>query len=179
MLLEWISQIIDSTNKASIRKRKLPTELVVWLVVGMGLYRDRSITGIVTKLDLVLSSQEGETLAASSIARARQRLSPAGGTTFRKQMESASLEDKIVQYALVKSLNAAYENDFIGFSYGFRPGRSQRDALDALITGLVRTNVNRGLDADISQFFDKVSHKIADQVHRAKNRRSEGNQAHT
>lgn len=73
--LEWISQVLDSTNKASIRKRKLPAELVVWLIVGMGLYRDRSITDVVTKLDLVLSSQEGETLAASSIAQARQRLS--------------------------------------------------------------------------------------------------------
>ncbi|EOD59043.1 putative RetA reverse transcriptase [Citrobacter freundii GTC 09629] len=49
----------------------------------------------------------------------------------------ASLEDKIVQYALVKILNAVYENDFMGFSYGFRPGRSQHDALDALATGLV------------------------------------------
>ncbi|WP_261128370.1 transposase domain-containing protein, partial [Serratia entomophila] len=52
--LEWISQVLDSTNKASIRKRKLPAELVVWLIVGMGLYRDRSITDVVTKLDLVL-----------------------------------------------------------------------------------------------------------------------------
>ena len=75
--LEWISQVLVSTDKASIRKRKLPAELVVWLVVGMGLYRDRSITDIVSKLDLVLSSQEGETLAASSIAQARQRLSDA------------------------------------------------------------------------------------------------------
>lgn len=71
----------------------------------------------------------------------------------------ASLEDKIVQYALVKILNAVYENDFMGFSYGFRPGRSQHNALDALATGLVRTNVNWVLDADISQFFDKVSHE--------------------
>lgn len=71
----------------------------------------------------------------------------------------ASLEDKIVQYALVKILNAVYETDFKGFSYGFRPGRSQHDALDALATGLVRTNVSWVLDADISQFFDKVSHE--------------------
>ncbi|HHG6834029.1 TPA: group II intron reverse transcriptase/maturase, partial [Klebsiella pneumoniae] len=71
----------------------------------------------------------------------------------------ASLEDKIVQYALVKILNAVYENDFMGFSYGFRPGRSQHNALDALATALVRTNVNWVLDADISQFFDKVSHE--------------------
>lgn len=72
---EWISQVLESTDKASIRKRKFPAELVVWLVVGMGLYRDRPITDVVTKLDLVLSSQQGDTLAASSIAQARQRLS--------------------------------------------------------------------------------------------------------
>ncbi|WP_267459908.1 reverse transcriptase domain-containing protein [Klebsiella pneumoniae] len=61
----------------------------------------------------------------------------------------------------MKILNAVYENDFMGFSYGFRPGRSQHDALDALATGLVRTNVNVNwvLDADISQFFDRVSHE--------------------
>nr|QBQ68581.1 Retron-type RNA-directed DNA polymerase [Klebsiella pneumoniae] len=91
----------------------------------------------------------------------------------------ASLEDKIVQYALVKILNAVYENDFMGFSYGFRPGRSQHDALDALATGLVRTNVNWVLDADISQFFDRVSHEWLIQVHRASDRRPERNQAHT
>ncbi|RUS67427.1 hypothetical protein CUZ56_01372 [Saezia sanguinis] len=73
--LEWVSQVLDSTNKASIRKRKLPAELVVWLIVGMGLYRNRPITDVVSKLDLVLSTKNGETLAASSIAQARHRLS--------------------------------------------------------------------------------------------------------
>ena len=82
----------------------------------------------------------------------------------------ASLEDKIVQYALVKILNAVYENDFMGFSYGFRPGRSQHDALDALATGLVRTNVNWVLDADISQ-SSTGEPRMADQVHRASDRR--------
>lgn len=71
--LEWISHVLQSTDKASIRKRKFPAELVVWLIIGMGLYRDRPITDVVAKLDLVL----GNTLAASSIAQARQRLSDA------------------------------------------------------------------------------------------------------
>ncbi|HHL2713351.1 TPA: transposase domain-containing protein, partial [Yersinia enterocolitica] len=75
--LEWISQVLETTQKASIRKRKLPAELVVWLVIGMGLYRDRPITDVVSKLDLTLSTQEGDTLAASSIAQARQRLTEA------------------------------------------------------------------------------------------------------
>ena len=70
----------------------------------------------------------------------------------------AALEDKIVQRALVAVLNAVYETDFLGFSYGFRPKRSQHDALDALATGIARTSVNWILDADISRFFDTVSH---------------------
>ncbi|HWZ47377.1 MAG TPA: group II intron reverse transcriptase/maturase [Herbaspirillum sp.] len=70
----------------------------------------------------------------------------------------AALEDKIVQRALVEVLNAVYENDFLGFSYGFRPRRGQHDALDALATGIARTNVSWILDADISRFFDTVSH---------------------
>ena len=70
----------------------------------------------------------------------------------------AALEDKIVQRALVEVLNAIYENDFLGFSYGFRPKRGQHDALDALAVGITRTKVNWILDADISRFFDTVNH---------------------
>ncbi|WP_078198456.1 group II intron reverse transcriptase/maturase [Cupriavidus necator] len=69
----------------------------------------------------------------------------------------AALEDKIVQRAVVEVLNAIYEEDFLGFSYGFRPGRSQHDALDALATAITRTPVNWILDADIRSFFDSVS----------------------
>src|SRR5215831_5250748 len=68
-----------------------------------------------------------------------------------------TLEDKIVQRAVVEVLNAIYEEDFLGFSYGFRPGRSQHDALDALIVGLHRRKVNWILDADIRSFFTEVS----------------------
>jgi retron-type reverse transcriptase len=71
----------------------------------------------------------------------------------------AALEDKIVQRALVEVLNAIYEEDFLGLSYGFRPGRSQHDALDALAVGIERTKVNWILDADIAGFFDTVSHE--------------------
>ena len=70
----------------------------------------------------------------------------------------ASLEDKIVQRALVEVLNAIYEEDFKGFSYGFRPKRGQHDALDALAVGITRTKVKWILDADISKFFDTVNH---------------------
>jgi group II intron reverse transcriptase/maturase len=69
------------------------------------------------------------------------------------------LEDKIVQRATVEVLNAIYETDFLGFSYGFRPGRSQHNALDALYTGLLTKNVNWVLDVDIRSFFDGLSHE--------------------
>ena len=70
----------------------------------------------------------------------------------------AALEDKIVQRAVVEVLNAIYEQDFLGFSYGFRPGRGQHDALDALAVGISQRRVNWILDADIAAFFDTVSH---------------------
>ncbi len=69
-----------------------------------------------------------------------------------------SLEDKIVQRAAVEVLNAIYETDFLGFSYGFRPGRSPHHALDALYTGLLTRKVNWVLDLDIKGFFDGISH---------------------
>jgi len=83
----------------------------------------------------------------------------------------AALEDKILQRALVEVLNAVYEQDFLGFSYGFRPGRSPHDALDALVVGIERRRVNYVLDADIRDFFTRLDqswlerfleHRIAD-----------------
>jgi group II intron reverse transcriptase/maturase len=71
----------------------------------------------------------------------------------------AALEDKIVQGAVTEVLNAIYETDFLGFSYGFRPGRGQHDALDALSVTLTRGKVNWVLDADIRGFFDAISHE--------------------
>jgi group II intron reverse transcriptase/maturase len=71
----------------------------------------------------------------------------------------ATLEDKIVQQAVVKVLNAIYEEDFLGFSYGFRPGRSPHNALDALQVGIMGKKVNWVLDADIRGFFDTINHE--------------------
>jgi group II intron reverse transcriptase/maturase len=71
----------------------------------------------------------------------------------------ATLEDKIVQRAVVEVLNAIYEEDFLGFSYGFRPGRSAHMALDALTVGIERKNVNWVLDADIREFFIQLDHR--------------------
>src|SRR6202171_6044605 len=69
----------------------------------------------------------------------------------------AALEDKIVQRATAAVLSAIYEEDFLGFSYGFRPGRGTHDAMDALLVGITSTKVNWILDADIRSFFDTVS----------------------
>jgi group II intron reverse transcriptase/maturase len=70
----------------------------------------------------------------------------------------ATVEDKILQRAVVTVLNSIYEEDFLGFSYGFRPKRSQHDALDALIVGIERKKVSWILDVDIRDFFGTVNH---------------------
>ena len=70
-----------------------------------------------------------------------------------------TLEDKIVQRATVEVLNAIYETDFLGFSYGFRPGRSPHDALNALYAGIMTRKVSWVLDADIRGYFDAISHE--------------------
>src|SRR6202171_2158371 len=77
----------------------------------------------------------------------------------KRPLGIAALEDKIVQQAVVTILNQIYEVDFKGFSYGFRPGRSPHQALDALTMGIQRKRVNWGLDADIRGFFDNMSHE--------------------
>jgi len=76
----------------------------------------------------------------------------------RRTLGIAALEDKILQRATVDVLNAVYEQDFLGFSYGFRPGRSQHDALDALAAGIRHKPVNFILDLDVQRFFDSVNH---------------------
>jgi RNA-directed DNA polymerase len=70
----------------------------------------------------------------------------------------AALEDKIVQRATAAVLNAIYEEDFLGFSYGFRPGRGTHDALNALCVAIERKKVNWILDADIRSFLDDASY---------------------
>jgi RNA-directed DNA polymerase len=75
----------------------------------------------------------------------------------QRPLAIAALEDKIVQRATVAVLNAIYEEDFLGFSYGFRPGRGAHDALDALSVGIDSTKVNWILDADIRSFFDEIN----------------------
>src|SRR5205085_641877 len=75
----------------------------------------------------------------------------------QRPLAVAALEDKIVQRAVVALLNAIYEEDFLGISYGFRPGRGAHDALDALCVGIGSRKVSFILDADIRSFFDEIS----------------------
>jgi RNA-directed DNA polymerase len=81
---------------------------------------------------------------------------PGGG---QRPIGISTLEDKIVQRATVEVLNAIYEEDFLGFSYGFRPGRSQHLALDALSVGIMRKKVSWVLETDIRSFFDTLKHE--------------------
>jgi RNA-directed DNA polymerase len=85
----------------------------------------------------------------------------------------AALEDKILQRAVVEVLNAIYEHDFVGFSYGFRPGRCAHDALDALATGITRRRVNWVLDADFRDYFSSLDHRWLERFveHRIADRR--------
>ncbi|MFQ6098981.1 MAG: group II intron reverse transcriptase/maturase [Armatimonadota bacterium] len=77
----------------------------------------------------------------------------------RRPIGIPTLEDKIVQRAAASVLGAVYEADFMGFSYGFRPGRGAHDALDALSVGITRCKISWVLDADIRGFFDAMDHE--------------------
>ena len=135
-------------------------------VAGAGRWRDYG-----ADLEANLADLHGR------VQRGAYRASPTGRVLIPKPdgrlrpLGVASLEDKILQRAVVEVLNAVYEEDFLGFSYGFRPGRGPHDALDALSVAITRKRVNFVLDADIRDFFTRLvqgwlerflEHRIAD-----------------
>jgi group II intron reverse transcriptase/maturase len=120
-----------------------------------GVTWDQYETGLEVRLaDLHARVQRGAYRAKPS---RRQYIPKPDGR--QRPLGIAALEDKIVQRAATEVLNAIYEADFLGFSYGFRPERSQHDCLDALAAAIYRRKVNWILDADIRSFFDTVSHE--------------------
>lgn len=127
------------------KKAAVGVDQVTWSDYARDL--DRNLT------DLVARVHSGAYRALPSrrvyIPKADGKLRPLG---------IAAIEDKIVQMAIVAILTPIYEAEFLGLSYGFRPGRGQHDALDALTVGIKTRNINWVLDADIAKFFDTISH---------------------
>ena len=112
-----------------------------------------------TGLENRLSDLHSQVHRGAYRAQASRRVYIPKADGRQRPLGVAALEDKIVQQAVVTILNEIYEVDFKGFSYGFRPGRSPHQALDALSMGLVRKRVKWVLDADIRGFFDQMSHE--------------------
>jgi RNA-directed DNA polymerase len=118
---------------------------VTWYAYGLEL--EANLQDLHTRIQA--GSYQARPSRRAYIPKADGRLRPLG---------IAALEDKIAQRAVVEVLNAVYETDFLGFSYGFRPGRSPHHALDALAVGIERKRVNWVLDADIRDFFTSLDH---------------------
>jgi RNA-directed DNA polymerase len=171
--LGWVrvSQALDRVRKAArLRKEEKFTSLFHHLSLDLfresffALKRDAApgVDGLTwktyeTDLDLKLTD------LLSRVHRGAYRALPSRRTYIPKAdgrqrpLAVAALEDKIVQRATVEVLNCIFEEVFLGFSYGFRPGRGQHNALDALCVGITSKKVNFVLDTDIRSFFDEVS----------------------
>jgi len=179
--LEWIRQ-------AASRDRKMRFTALFHHVYRLDTLR-RAYFGLNPKaapgVDGMTWQQYGDDLEtnlrdlAARLKRGAYRAQPTRRTFIPKAdgrqrpLGVTALEDKIVQAALVQVLNAIYEVDFLGFSYGSRPGRSPHDALDALSVGIVRSKVNWVLSVDICGFFDAMVHRwlVTFMEHRIADRR--------
>jgi RNA-directed DNA polymerase len=169
---ERVSQALERVRKAvRLRKKEKLTALLHHINVDLlreaffALERDAApgvdgMTWRTYEADLDLNLID----LASRVHRGAYRALPSRRTYIPKAdgkqqrpLAVAALEDKIVQRATVAVLNCIYEEEFLGFSYGFRPGRGQHDALDALCVGITSKKVNFIFDADVRSFFDEVS----------------------
>src|SRR5438270_7441963 len=166
-----VSQALDSVRQAArLRKKEKFTALFHHLSIDLfqesffALKRDAApgvdgLTWRTYEADL----DRNLTDLHSRVQRGAYRALPSRRTYIPKAdgkqrpLAVAALEDKIVQRATVAVLNCIYEEEFLGFSYGFRPKRGQHDALDALVVGITTRRVNFIFDADVASFFDSVS----------------------
>src|SRR5712692_2760867 len=139
-----VDQLRDSYH--SLKKKAAPgVDGVTWQEYGEG-------------LEARLSGLHGRIHSGAYRAQPSRRTWIPKGDGRQRPLGIAALEDKVVQHAVGTVLNQIWEEDFLGFSYGFRPGRKQHDALDALTVGIERKKVNWVLDLDVKSFFDKVEH---------------------
>ena len=163
---------LDRVREAARRDKKLRfTALLQHVTVELlrdsyGSLKKQAAPGV----DGVTWEEYGQTLGArwsdlhGRVHRGAYRAKPSRRAWITKSdgrqrpLGIAALEDKVVPHAVGTVLNQIWEEDFLGFSYGFRPGRSQHDALDALNVGIARKKVNWVLDLDIRAFFDRIDH---------------------
>jgi RNA-directed DNA polymerase len=145
-LLHHVSIDLLREGYYSLKKRAAPgVDGVTWQEYGQN-------------LEAQLSDLHGRVHRGSYHAQPSRRVWIPKTDGRQRPLGIAALEDKIVQHAVGTVLNQIWEEDFLGFSYGFRPRRRQQDALDALWVGIVRKEVNWILDLDIRSFFDKLQH---------------------
>ena len=110
------------------------------------------------QLESRLSDLQGQVQSGRYRAKPSKRIWIPKPDGRQRPIGIAALEDKIIQQAVVRVLNQIYEQDFLGFSYGFRPGRGQHNALDAIWVGITQKKVCWVLDADLRSFFDTINH---------------------
>ena len=145
-LLHHVSIDLLRESYYSLKKQAAPgVDGMTWADYGQG-------------LEARLSDLHGRIHRGAYRAQPSRRVWIPKADGRQRPLGIAALEDKIVQHAVGTVLNQIWEEDFLGFSYGFRPGRGQQDALDALWVGIVRKKVNWILDLDIRSFFDKLQH---------------------
>lgn len=146
-LLHHVSIDLLRASYYSLKKQAAPgVDGVTWEEYGQG-------------LEARLSDLHGRVHRGAYRAQPSRRVWISKDDGRQRPLGIAALEDKVVQHAVGRVLNQIWEEDFLGFSYGFRPGRGQQDALDALWVGVVRKRVNWILDLDIRSFFDKLQHE--------------------
>ncbi len=137
---------LEKAYKGLNRKAAAGVDRITWQEYGENLEEDlEDLSGRLKR-----GAYQARPVRRTYISKSDGRQRPLGVT---------ALEDKIVQSASAEVLNAVYEQDFLGFSYGFRPGRSQHNALDAITVGIKKRKVNWVLDADIRGFFDAINHE--------------------